>query len=63
MTGLKKPADEYRLFMWCCVVGVVAFVCWGYNKCYTLLDELLLIVYSVGIMVLPYVARRFRFFG
>jgi len=60
---VKTKLDDYRLFMWVCVFCCVVWVYTNFNHCFTGFDEVLLVVFSLGFMLLPYVVRRYRFFG
>ena len=56
---MKKLSND-RLFMYCCVIGTIIFTWWGAQACWNQFDELLLIIYAVGCLCVPFIVQRLR---
>ena len=55
-----EKLDDYRLFMYCCVAAVVIWTWWASYMCWDMMDQLLMLLYALGLLLLPFVVRRYR---
>lgn len=56
----ERLKDKYYLLMVCSLVVTIFWVCANLNTCYTEFDQMLLIIYAMGFMAIPYVIRHFK---
>jgi hypothetical protein len=52
--------DKYYLLMICSLIVTILWTLDGYAKCTNEIDEMLLVIYAVGFMVIPYVAKHYH---
>ena len=52
--------DKYYIMMLCSLFITVLWTWYGYNKCVSVDDEILLIIYALGFMLVPYLVRHYH---
>jgi hypothetical protein len=52
--------DKYYLLMICSLIVTILWTWWGYTKCANELDELILVIYAMGFMAVPYIVKRYH---
>jgi len=52
--------DKYYLLMMCSLIVTILWTWCGYTKCVNEFDEMLLIIYAMGFMAIPYVIKRYH---
>lgn len=53
---MKKITDD-KLLMYCTVAAVILFTWWASHVCVTIFDQVLMVLFAVGLLCIPYVVR------
>lgn len=60
MKKKHKKIDDYRMFMYCCVTSVILFTWISSYMCWTIEDQLLMLLYALGLLLLPFLVKKYR---
>ena len=52
--------DKYYILMLCSLVVTILWTYSNLNNCYTIDDEILLVIYAMGFMAIPYIIKRYH---
>ena len=52
--------DKYNLLMFCSVIVTILWVYANLNTCFIILDQMIMIIYAMGFMLVPYIIRHYH---